>query len=365
MGTKRPSTDTFTSSTLVENGAATPPPLKLRIKYQSITQKLTIDIYEAKNPKEKLKNLLNFAYHLKYHSVNGEDSELLIRLFKDLVKKETDQLLRTKAVQLMGEICQFPGANKLQIAEDILDSLHKENSHLVISQIFKTLSVAATLIPSKADVLQKILKAAVKKLDDSHQDVRSACLALIGKICPNEPIKISSGRVIDVLDLFSEFSSDQDPRVRAVVYHSLLVLHQRNHALDLSVYEKASESLNDDYEDVRLAAVKIVWVFSHISPDRKIKHPFSNDDEILLLDDAFIKVCNMVNDSSMKVRAEAVGLLGSLHGVSFPVLVQTLDKKTHVPWQKVKKFQRTAARAFSWQPGGQGSAMEFRKCMGR
>lgn len=58
-----------------------------------------------------------------------------------------------------------------------------------------------------------------------------------------------------------------------------------------------------------------------------IPHPYADDENIRLLDDAFIKICNMVNDSSMNVRAEAVGLLGSLHDVSFPVLEQTLDKK--------------------------------------
>ena len=46
-----------------------------------------------------------------------------------------------------------------------------------------------------------------------------------------------------------------------------------------------------------------------------------------LVDDAFIKICQMVNDLSMKVRAEATGLLGSLHHVSPRFLEQTLDKK--------------------------------------
>ena len=46
-----------------------------------------------------------------------------------------------------------------------------------------------------------------------------------------------------------------------------------------------------------------------------------------MVDDGFVKICHMVNDMSMKVRAEAAGLLGSLHGVSLPYLEQTLDKK--------------------------------------
>ena len=58
-----------------------------------------------------------------------------------------------------------------------------------------------------------------------------------------------------------------------------------------------------------------------------IPDPYINGEDIRLLDDAFTKICNMVNDSSMKVRSEAVGLLGTLHDVSFALLEQTLDKK--------------------------------------
>ena len=45
------------------------------------------------------------------------------------------------------------------------------------------------------------------------------------------------------------------------------------------------------------------------------------------IDDAFVKICQMVNDFSMKVRVEAAGLLGSLHLVGPQYLQQTLDKK--------------------------------------
>ena len=59
--------------------------------------------------------------------------------------------------------------------------------------------------------------------------------------------------------------------------------------------------------------------------NRIVKLPSS--DEVRLVDDAFIKICHMVNDLSMNVRREATGLLGSLHLVSPKFLEQTLDKK--------------------------------------
>ena len=65
----------------------------------------------------------------------------------------------------------------------------------------------------------------------------------------------------------------------------------------------------------------VSFLFYH----RIVKLPSS--DKARLVDDAFIKICHMVNDLSMNVRREAAGLLGSLHLVSPKFLEQTLDKK--------------------------------------
>ena len=46
-----------------------------------------------------------------------------------------------------------------------------------------------------------------------------------------------------------------------------------------------------------------------------------------MCDDAFAHVCDLLNDTSMSVRALAAGLLGGFHSVSPRLLEQTLDKK--------------------------------------
>jgi len=237
--------------------------------------------------------------------------------------------------------------------------LHKETDHTVVSQIFKALSTTAVMLSSKHEVVQKVLKAAIKRAEDSHPDVRCSSLQLIGRLCPKEPIKLSGGRTVDLMDMLTEFTADQDPRVRAAVYQTLLVLHQKRHVLGIDIYTKAVAALEDDYEGVRLAAIKLIWVFSHMMPEKMIQHPHDENDEIRLLDDGFIKICNMANDGCMNVRAQAVGLLGSLHDVSFHILMQTLDKKVMSMGRKTKsmnerqleKFRGGQLEGGSWSSG--------------
>jgi len=48
--------------------------------------------------------------------------------------------------------------------------------------------------------------------------------------------------------------------------------HQRGILLEQNVYSLVCAALKDDYEGVRLAAVKLVWVFSHVYPERFISY---------------------------------------------------------------------------------------------
>ena len=44
--------------------------------------------------------------------------------------------------------------------------------------------------------------------------------------------------------------------------------HQRGILLEQKVYSLVSSALKDDYEGVRHAAVKLIWVLSHVYPER-------------------------------------------------------------------------------------------------
>ena len=58
-----------------------------------------------------------------------------------------------------------------------------------------------------------------------------------------------------------------------------------------------------------------------------VELPDSQGEQLRLVDDAFGKICNAVNDLSLRVRTVAAQLLGSMTQVSQKFLEQTLDKK--------------------------------------
>lgn len=112
------------------------------------------------------------------------------------------------------------------------------------------------------------------------------------------------------------------------------ILHLRGSTLDLSLYRLAAISLKDDYEDVRMSGLHLVWsalilrnqryiiaklnsiflssllfafrILSNIYPNHLmvLTHE-GTEKQIRMLDDAFVKICDMVNDISVNVRIKA------------------------------------------------------------
>nr|CAD7395237.1 unnamed protein product [Timema cristinae] len=126
--------------------------------------------------------------------------------------------------------------------------------------------------------------------------------------------------------LVGDYTHSDEGRVRSAAFRAMMTLHDRGLTLDPSVYSEACLALKDDYEIVRQEALRLVWVLGRTYPENIIVLP-SSDEEVRLVDDAFGKLCNMINDLSMNVRTLAAEKLGSMTLVSPKFLHQTLDKK--------------------------------------
>ncbi|XP_017591418.1 PREDICTED: integrator complex subunit 4 [Corvus brachyrhynchos] len=126
----------------------------------------------------------------------------------------------------------------------------------------------------------------------------------------------------------------------------MLQLHERGLKLQQAIYSQACKLLADDYEQVRSAAVQLIWVLSQLYPESIVPIPSSNE-EIRLVDDAFGKICHMVSDGSWVVRVQAAKLLGSMQQVSSHFLEQTLDKKLMSDLRRKRTAHERAKELYS------------------
>uniref|UniRef100_A0A8C5KY53 Integrator complex subunit 4 n=1 Tax=Jaculus jaculus TaxID=51337 RepID=A0A8C5KY53_JACJA len=159
-------------------------------------------------------------------------------------------------------------------------------------------------------------------LTDTSHGVRNKCLQLLGNLGSLEKsvTKDAEGLPVrDVQKIIGDYFSDQDPRVRTAAIKAMLQLHERGLKLHQTIYIQACKLLSDDYEQVRSAAVQLIWVVSQLYPERSVLGPYL---------DSFI-------------------LQGSMEQVSSHFLEQTLDKKLMSDLRRKRTAHERAKELYS------------------
>uniref|UniRef100_A0A1A7WN72 Integrator complex subunit 4 n=1 Tax=Iconisemion striatum TaxID=60296 RepID=A0A1A7WN72_9TELE len=303
---------------------------KLRLSKPSKSAALHVDLCKATNSTDALQYLLQFARK----PVEVESVEGVIRILLEHYYKETDNSVRLKIASLLGLLSKTNGFSPDCIFDDAINTLSNEKSHQVLAQLLDTLLVIGSQLPESPAVRLRLIEVACKHLSDTYFGVRNKCLQLLGCLglvdAPltkdNDGPGSSLGGTRDVQSIISNYFADQDPRVRTAAIKAMLQLHDRGMKIHQIIYDQACRLLSDDYEQVRSAAVQMVWVLSQLYPESIVPIPSSNE-EIRLVDDAFGKISHMVSDGSWMVRVQAAKTLGSMLQVSPHFLEQTLDKK--------------------------------------
>ncbi|KAH9369715.1 hypothetical protein HPB48_007682 [Haemaphysalis longicornis] len=279
---------------------------------------------------------------------------------------EKEAVARAKLASVLGQLARQQGLEPTAVLEDLATLLRAETSHAVLAALLDALHhvglqsagdkrVQAQGHPAgpAADLcglITEMLMMAQMLLDSNHQ-VQCKCLRLLSDLLPTE------GRPEALSALLSDYSRHQDPRFLFSSTHlcspSQYRLHDRGLKLDVSLYEHVADALNDDYESVRIAALKLVQVISHAYGNNMVQVGNSQE-QIRLADDAFAKICQMVSDLSMSVRVEAASLMGTMGHVSLQFLEQTLDKKLMSNLrrkQSAHERQRESYESGEWSSG--------------
>uniref|UniRef100_A0A4W6FFY0 Integrator complex subunit 4 n=1 Tax=Lates calcarifer TaxID=8187 RepID=A0A4W6FFY0_LATCA len=325
------------------------PAKKLRLSKPSKSAALHIDLCKATNSTDALQYLLQFARK----PVEAESVEGVVRILLEHYYKETDNSVRLKIASLLGLLSKTQGFSPDCIVDDAINTLSNEKSHQVLAQLLDTLLVIGTQLPESPAVRQRLIEMACKHLSDTYFGVRIKCLQLLGCLgMVDSPLnKDSRGtgnidRLRDVQSIISDYFGDQDPRVRTAAIKAMLQLHERGMKIHQIIYDQACRLLSDDYEQVRSAAVQMVWVLSQLYPESIVPIPSSNE-EIRLVDDAFGKISHMVSDGSWMVRVQAAKTLGSMLQVSPHFLEQTLDKKLMSDLRRKRTAHERAKELFT------------------
>ncbi|XP_061733727.1 integrator complex subunit 4 isoform X3 [Nerophis ophidion] len=326
------------------------PAKKLRLCKPSKSAALHVDLCKATNSTDALQYLLQFARK----PVEAESVEGVVRILLEHYYKETDNSVRLKIASLLGLLSKTVGFSPDCIVEDVISTVSNEKSHQVLAQLLDTLLIIGVQLPESPVVAHRIVDVACKHLSDTYFGVRNKCLQLLGCLGTMdsppgkdaEGLGPSTGAARDVQGIISDHFGDQDPRVRTAALKAMLQLHERGMIIQQIIYDQACRLLADDYEQVRSAAVQIVWVLSVLYPESIVPIPSSNE-EIRLVDDAFGKISHMVSDGSWMVRVQAAKTLGSMLQVSPHFLEQTLDKKLMSDLRRKRTAHERAKELFA------------------
>lgn len=301
---------------------------KLRLTKPSKSAALHIDLCKASSPADALQYLLQFARK----PVEAESVEGVVRILLEHYYKENDPSVRLRIASLLGLLSKTAGFSPDCIMDDAINTLQNEKSHQVLAQLLDTLLAIGTKLPENQAIQMRLVDVACKHLTDTSHGVRNKCLQLLGNLGSLEKsaAKEAEGAAVrDVQKIIGDHFSDQDPRVRTAAIKAM-----------------ACKLLSDDYEQVRSAAVQLIWVLSQLYPESIVPIPSSNE-EIRLVDDAFGKICHMVSDGSWVVRVQAAKLLGSMEQVSSHFLDQTLDKKLMSDLRRKRTAHERAKELYS------------------
>ncbi|XP_067948883.1 integrator complex subunit 4-like isoform X1 [Watersipora subatra] len=286
---------------------------------------------------------------------NITDFNSLLSMLMGKLKSAKLVMVKTKIVQLIRKIVANNDVDLSFLADEISGLLEETDSHQFKKELLSLCSSLCSQLKSDSDHFVNLMNTAKECMQDRTSSVRSSAILLIGDVIKHGkgaglPFEDTLGMQLIVID----FIKDPEPRVRSVALETLVDLHDSGTSLESTVYEQLTQPLNDDYERVRSAALRLTTSLALSTPDRLVTAKSALAHSIPMLDDGFAKVCDAVNDLSYIVRTQAARLMANFVGVSQHFLEQTLDKKLMSNMKRKQsghERQRELYKSGEWSSG--------------
>lgn len=218
------------------------------------------DLETTANSNDALQILIHISDALQY--TDEDISESLPKLSEHF-RREQQSAVRVKILALLSEcITETGGLDESVLIDEILLLIKTEQSAKVVSQGLHSLYKIGNHLPLAPAILAKIDAVAKHQLLSHSHNIQKHALLLLGAFAPIHDV--------ETLSLVGKYTDSQDSRVRAQAFRSILMLGFRGVLLTPSLYARAIESLNDDYECVRKEALQLVFELGVRHPEQYV-----------------------------------------------------------------------------------------------
>jgi integrator complex subunit 4 len=306
----------------------------------SVTYKSTKDHILASDSKIRTKALVNIVGIIPFNN-NQENEDLIISLRKQLVKEDNNHN-KAIIIRALTTFATLIENNRTDILVDFITQLKDEQNGKIRPTVAQALINIVKSAIIEPNLLVDLFSTSFRLLNSDDPLIREKSILLLVKLFEQH---YNTSNITDRKQVFPKLEkllevtltvkmSDSDYRVRTTAIESLVEYFKINDKsmarVDrLTIYSRAAIALQDDVEEVRLAAMGLLNFISSQYNHFTVKKEGENGQlvDVQIGDDAFQKICNMVNDFSLQVRQRAVNLLGDMKEMNSQMLLQTLSKR--------------------------------------
>ncbi|KAG0199226.1 Integrator complex subunit 4 [Mortierella sp. GBA30] len=274
-----------------------------------------------------LKLLLN-----RLSDLSDKERCLLVEYARRKLYTESDKGTKILLIQVLQNALEATTIDGRGVVEDLLNQPRADSTEVRV-QVYDAISYIIKIgrLPrnsmSDINTIRALITTSIADLRDRHHRIRSAVLQLVSQLAPllkaSDPRDSQQGySQHDIQVIVSNYATDPEPRS---ALKALLELHRQGFRLALVMYDVCILALVDDYQEVRMEGLDLIY---SLYPGQTVQEPHATQLQATrLVDDAFIRICDMVNDSSMTVRAKACSYLGRFRSVDYKFLSQTFSKQ--------------------------------------